>query len=441
MIFKKSFSYLAIAFLLAAIATPQFSARASNRPTTGEPENPIQALLWAAPDGFEIILSEPAVTLYRKNYPNGTPDFVQVVQLGQGAVVQLLHGDIAQQRPEKGAYGGDDARFHYESMKGFWAKAIAIDDGAFCVVNGSFFYMPETPTTRLPFSLKVDGAVLTDGFGVDHYPEQKLMLELWADHADIRPLNGTDLYNSTAPNIIAGLTAEANKRAEICRWTNFHRFARSGCGRADGDFVHSQYSNAHPKRGSASFTRFGADKVMMLDGGGSTQLSCLGKEYIATDRLIPQAVAVFAADPGGLAARLIVAPDNVTGTPGEPVVQEWVLENTGELAWLPDEHRLVLEAGPYWTEQHFSAQQAVLPGSQLQFSWELPAFSEAGVYPLSLRWFVAGTGRRSDIQQFEQELVIVDQSQPVQSARSLPTAQLGWQQSMQSQPAVEIGSG
>jgi hypothetical protein len=34
--------------------------------------------------------------------------------------------------------------------------------------------------------------------------------------------------------------------------------------------------------------------MMMLDGGGSTQLVCNGKSYISSDRLIPQAIGVVA---------------------------------------------------------------------------------------------------------------------------------------------------
>ena len=39
---------------------------------------------------------------------------------------------------------------------------------------------------------------------------------------------------------------------------------------------------------------FGADKVMMLDGGGSTQLICNHSVYVPSVRAIPQAIAVVA---------------------------------------------------------------------------------------------------------------------------------------------------
>jgi len=46
------------------------------------------------PKDFEILRSAVGVALYRKNYANGVPDFVQVINLNQGARLVLLHGEI-----------------------------------------------------------------------------------------------------------------------------------------------------------------------------------------------------------------------------------------------------------------------------------------------------------------------------------------------------------
>jgi hypothetical protein len=51
-------------------------------------------------------------------------------------------------------------------------------------------------------------------------------------------------------------------------------------------------SSARTSDAGKALKRFGAEKVMMLDGGGSTQLICKGKPVISSDRLIPQALAV-----------------------------------------------------------------------------------------------------------------------------------------------------
>ena len=46
------------------------------------------------PAGFRLIESSVGVQLYRKDYIQGNPDFVQVIDLTQGAGIELLHGDI-----------------------------------------------------------------------------------------------------------------------------------------------------------------------------------------------------------------------------------------------------------------------------------------------------------------------------------------------------------
>lgn len=380
--------------------------------------------LLGLPAGFEAILSEPAVTLFRKNYPNGSPDYVQVVLLNQGAQVDLLHGQPDQPRTGKGVFGGNDARFNLESLMGFWSQAERANERAFCIVNGSFFYMPETPT-RLPFSLKVDGVILTDGYGEEQYLDQTLMLELWADRADIRPLNAANLNQSTAPDILGGLSAEANKRAKFAVGRTFVGLQdRDQDGNYETLFVLS--TQTHTQSGAAQVLKdFGAQKVMMLDGGGSAQLACHGKEYIATGRLIPQAIAVFSADPAGLEAKLIDAPELLSAGLDESINQVWLLENSGEIPWTPGDYRFVVEAGPNWDEQHFSPQEIVNPGQQLQVTWSLPPFQEAGTHSLSLNWYVTGAGRQSQVTTHHQELVVFSSNLEAQSSGAIFGAESG----------------
>jgi hypothetical protein len=161
------------------------------------------------------------------------------------------------------------------------------------VTNGQFFYMPESPT-RLTLPLKTNGEVVTDGFGADQFVGKRLMLELWPDHADIRELNGAALYASAAPEILGGLTVDANRRAKQRVGRTF-----AGIDDRDGDGLYETvmlFNTRTALQTDADYVLrgFGADKVMMLDGGGSTQLMCQGEPIIASERLIPQAIAVFA---------------------------------------------------------------------------------------------------------------------------------------------------
>jgi hypothetical protein len=246
-----------------------------------------------APAGFKLVLSAPGVRLYQKDYPEGTPDFVQVVDLSQGAALKLYHGSVTDPGEGEGVYGGDNPRFVRRSMQSFWNEFSSSDPNAFCITNGQFFYLPEDPT-RIAFPLKVDGRVISDGYGIHEYPGKKLMMEMWTGRADIRELTQEDLYDSTAPNIIAGLSEEANKRGKLYVGRTF-----TGIEDADKDgayetiFIFNTLS-ARQVDAARVLKSFGADKVMMLDGGGSAQLLCQGNDYVRSERFVPQALAVAA---------------------------------------------------------------------------------------------------------------------------------------------------
>jgi hypothetical protein len=272
-----------VLWLLFSLLIPSLPARAQNSVSI--------------PSGFRLIDSAQGVQLYRKDYQNGKPDFVQLVDLSQGAAVEVLHGKITAKREGRGAYGGADPRLTSRNLEDYWQEIRDQFRSAFCVTNGQFFYMPEYPT-RLPFPLKKDGQIISEGYGVKEYPDQKLMLELWADRANIQPLSAEALHSSTAPDVIAGLTEIANKRAR-------HSVGRTFMGIADynGDSVNETvlvFNTSSAKQSDAAeiLRKFGAGKVMMLDGGGSTQLLCGKKSYIDSERLIPQAIAVIAAPSG-----------------------------------------------------------------------------------------------------------------------------------------------
>lgn len=245
------------------------------------------------PSGFTEIVSDVGVTLFRKNYSGGSPDYVQVVDFSQGASLVLLHGDIDKKRPGKGMFGGDDPKLTSKPLERYWKSFNSDGQNAFCVTNGQFFYMPEYPT-RLPFSLKVDGKIISDGYGYDQHVGDQLILEIWEDQLDIKELTRESLYSSTAPDIVAGLTEDAKKQKKRYTGRTF-----VGIDDFDQDGIYETlmiYNSKTARQIDASnvLYDFGADKVMMLDGGGSTQLICNGKSYVTSERLIPQAIGVLA---------------------------------------------------------------------------------------------------------------------------------------------------
>lgn len=294
-----SVSLLAVAFppqnTPVALAQTEFSAilqpqvHSNYRETTPLAVPPAPDM----PKGFQLIMAETGVSLFQKNYKNGTPDYVQVIDFAQGAGVQLLHGDILNDGTDKGVYGGDNPRFERQSLKDFWKDFTRQNDRALCATNGLFFYMPDS-ATRLAFPLKKDGKVLTDGYGIKEYPEMKLMLEIWPQHVDIRELSQEALYTSRAPNIIAGLHEDANKRANKYVGRTFIGIDdRDRDGLAEILMIFSTQT-ARQEDAAEVLRSFGADKVMMLDGGGSTMLRCKNKDFIYSERLIPQALGIWA---------------------------------------------------------------------------------------------------------------------------------------------------
>ncbi|MGW8250437.1 MAG: phosphodiester glycosidase family protein, partial [Anaerolineales bacterium] len=233
--------------------------------------------------------------------------------LSQGAQVVLMHGDITDRRTGKGVYGGDDARIKGQSLNKFWQELSSQYPDAFCVLNGQFFYMKESPT-RLPFPLKVDSAMVSDGYGLNEFPDNKMLLEIWPEQTRITPLSYESLYGSTAPDIVAGLTQTANKRSDSYTGRTFVGVDdRDQNGSAEILLIFNSKISRQVDAASV-LQSFGADQVMMLDGGGSTQLICQGEALVSSDRPIPQAIGVVAA--ANIPAPLqdtVISPDPAEG--------------------------------------------------------------------------------------------------------------------------------
>jgi hypothetical protein len=341
-----------------------------------------------APAGFQLIDAGRGAWLYRKPYANGSPDFVQVIDLRQGAHVELLHGALTEARPDKGSYGGPDPRMKSPALETYWQDVTARSPLAFCVINGGFFYMPEYPT-RLAFPLKVDGQLVTEGWGVKTYVGEHLILELWEGRANIQTLTKESLYASSAPNLVGGLTEDANKRAKFAVGRTF-----AGVDDRDGDGSYETVlflsTRTALQSGAASVLRdFGADQVMMLDGGGSTQLLCRSGWHVRSDRPIPQALAIFAGETPEIAAEITRSPGWQVLIEGERTPFEVELRNTGTITWTENAVQFVIDPGPLAGGQALTLRDGPTPpGATAVFSATLPAFHDSGVQGIQLAWRV-----------------------------------------------------
>lgn len=241
-----------------------------------------------APPGFYLLAASIGVALYQ-----GDVDFVQVVDLRRGASIRPFHGGIANSGSGQGVYGGDNPDIWRYPLWQAWDEFVASNKAAFCITNGQFFSSTQENPTPLTFPLKQDGVVVSEGYGLDKYVEQQLMLEIWRDRAEIAPLTRVALYASSAPSIVAGLTEDAGDRTQLSTGRTF-----VGIGDGDGDGRYERVlifnSEAATAPHAAEVLRgFGAAELIMLDGGDSTQLICQGVPHLESksDRAIPQVLA------------------------------------------------------------------------------------------------------------------------------------------------------
>lgn len=108
------------------------------------------------------------------------------------------------------------------------------------------------------------------------------------------PLTKKALYASTAPDIIAGLAEDAGRHPNSSPGRTFVGIDdRDHDKRYETILIFNSKAATAP-RAADVLRGFGADKVMMLDGGDSTQLICRGRPYLQSEssRAVPQMLAV-----------------------------------------------------------------------------------------------------------------------------------------------------
>ncbi|NEP88257.1 MAG: phosphodiester glycosidase family protein [Okeania sp. SIO2C2] len=238
--------------------------------------------------GFQIINNSQGTTLYQKDL-----DYVQTVNLSQGAKINFIYGNIRDLGTKKGAYGGNDPQFERQKISQVWSNLYSENSSLFCITNGQFFRNDKNTSTGLAFPVKSDGIIVSDGYaGEIEFPDEKLMLEVWKDRALITKFQPNNLQLSTAPNLIVGLQENADKGVEDKTGRTFIGIKDKDGDRLNETILIFTSKKATQPHAAQVLKSFGATQVIMLDGGGSTQLICQGNNYITSPRTIPQMIVI-----------------------------------------------------------------------------------------------------------------------------------------------------
>lgn len=240
--------------------------------------------------GFNPIKNSKGVTLYESNDKS---DYVQVVDLSQGASIKLLTGQEKGQSQKTASYSGINPLFQRQSIQNAWNDFSSQNSNAFSISNGAFFsFNGRDSQVDIAYPLKINDKVF-DGYGKNERQNEKSKLEIWNDHASITDFDNNDINsikNSSAPMVIVGLKDTADVRED-------EQIGRTFVGVEDRDnngtnetFLLLNSSAKTEAEASQILKSFGANQVMMLDGHGSTQMMAQGYPYLksSTDYFLPR---------------------------------------------------------------------------------------------------------------------------------------------------------
>jgi Phosphodiester glycosidase len=183
------------------------------------------------------------------------------------------------------------------SMTQFWQDSISQNTArrkAKVVVNGAFFAKYNRPTP-IAFGLKIAGTVISYGYGLDEFPGLNKTVAWNNTIKDVRidDYDRATFDNPQFPEVVGALAETAGKRAN-------RELARTFIGVKDGDgdgknetIIVFSSKAAKQSDAVAALKSFGASRVAMLDGGGSTGLVVDGKRAIDSGTAVPHAIGFY----------------------------------------------------------------------------------------------------------------------------------------------------
>jgi len=239
--------------------------------------------------GFREIDTGRGVALYQRGR-----DYLEVIVPRRGGEMRSLLGPII---PSFEPF----EQFPRKTIDAWWDDWNEQSSGAFSVLNGQFFDMTSSDRAPLAFSVKSAGVVHTGYGDATEYKGAKRMLVMGESKHDILPYDddaGT-LRQRPEEEIIVGLKPDAAKTAS-------RRVGRTFIGvTPNGRTLLFTSPGATQRYATRILFALGAGRqsVMMLDGGGSTQLVQDGKRLLPRNdelRTIPHVIGVSSGTPSRL---------------------------------------------------------------------------------------------------------------------------------------------
>lgn len=246
-------------------------------------------------DGFERIESAPGFELFS----NGK-DFVAAVDLQNRGVLRIIAGEKLG-TGGRSATGGASPEFGRMTGAQAMEKSLALNPGSKCVVNGSFFANQNESRAQIAFPMKIDGNIVSEGFApLSKHSGKRMALEIFENGARIEPFKNDNvkaLDDSGAEDALVSLSPDVDidgrKEARIGRtFLGLDRKTPNGLYTRALVFVSPDSSQLHAE---LTLKRFGAQPVIMLDGGGSSQLRCGSRDYVGQSnrtRTVPQFISI-----------------------------------------------------------------------------------------------------------------------------------------------------
>ncbi len=257
----------------------------------------------AIPAEFNLIQTGKGVQLYS----NLTGDYIQTIDLTQNAGIVFLQGERAGDGVEA-AYQGINPQFQRQSLSRFWQDFVQrYGSRAFSVCNGQFFKGGNP--TELAFPVQTGGQLVSSGYaGSEEFPYEKVVLGVRNKTAEIVPFSEQNNFKQTQfayEEAIVGIEEKGavdplkwySKDPGIERPRTFLGVGDINLDRQNETLFILTSPGKTQANAAQLLKKWGANQVMMLDGGGSTQLIVKGKEELSsTDsppRMIPQAIGIF----------------------------------------------------------------------------------------------------------------------------------------------------